>query len=89
VLRQIWPEEDEQRCWNHKVMNVLDNLPRAQRPVAKGDAGQGGLRQEPGARSAGGGSSRHGAVSVGMRRPLRPGARLEQMLTFYRFPKEH
>ncbi|MCV5943169.1 transposase, partial [Escherichia coli] len=35
ALRQVWPEADEQRCWNHKVLNVLEQLPRRQQAVAK------------------------------------------------------
>jgi transposase-like protein len=27
-LREVFPEADEQRCWNHKVMNVLERLPK-------------------------------------------------------------
>ncbi|NUP89407.1 MAG: transposase [Candidatus Sumerlaeia bacterium] len=33
AAREIWPEAREQRCWNHKTMNVFDALP-------KGVAGQ-------------------------------------------------
>jgi len=28
ALGEIWPEAAEQRCWNHKVVNVLDRLPK-------------------------------------------------------------
>src|SRR5690606_446723 len=28
ALRNVWPEAEEQRCWNHKVLNVLEQLPR-------------------------------------------------------------
>ena len=35
ALRNVWPEADEQRCWNHKVLNVLEQLPRGQQAVAK------------------------------------------------------
>jgi putative transposase len=28
ALRQVWPEAAEQRCWNHKILNVLDRLPK-------------------------------------------------------------
>jgi len=34
-LRNVWPEADAQRCWNHKVLNVLEQLPRRQQAVAK------------------------------------------------------
>ena len=26
--KQIWPEAKQQRCWNHKIINVLDRLPK-------------------------------------------------------------
>jgi transposase-like protein len=28
ALGQVWPEAAEQRCWNHKILNVLDQLPK-------------------------------------------------------------
>jgi len=35
AVRQVWPEAAEQRCWNHKIMNVLDRLPKREQPEAK------------------------------------------------------
>ena len=35
ALRNIWPEAEEQRCWNHKVLNVLEQVPHRQQAVAK------------------------------------------------------
>ncbi len=29
ALAEIWPETKEQRCWNHKILNVLDKLPKS------------------------------------------------------------
>lgn len=34
ALGEIHPEGDEQRCWNHKITNVLDSLPRRVRSEA-------------------------------------------------------
>ena len=28
TLAQVWPETAEQRCWNHRLLNVLDKLPK-------------------------------------------------------------
>jgi len=28
ALRNVFPEADEQRCWNHKILNVMDRLPK-------------------------------------------------------------
>jgi transposase-like protein len=35
ALRDIYPETDEQRCWVHKLANVLDKLPKRLQPRAK------------------------------------------------------
>jgi len=35
ALANIYPEAAEQRCWNHKIVNVLDRLPRKLHPQAK------------------------------------------------------
>ena len=35
AARQVWPEAAEQRCWNHKIVNVLDRLPKREQEEAK------------------------------------------------------
>ena len=35
AARQVWPEAGEQRCWNHKMANVLDRLPKREHTEAK------------------------------------------------------
>lgn len=35
ALRQVYPETEEQRCWVHKIANVLDKLPQRLQPRAK------------------------------------------------------
>jgi transposase-like protein len=35
ALRDVWPETKTQRCWVHKVANVLAALPKSQHPSAK------------------------------------------------------
>ena len=35
AVRQVWPEAGEQRCWNHKMRNVLDRLPKREQNEAK------------------------------------------------------
>ena len=44
ALGQVYPEAAEQRCWNHKIINVLDKLPQRQQA-----AGTALLRQIPAA----------------------------------------
>ena len=35
ALREVYPETREQRCWVHKLANVLDKLPKSLQPRAK------------------------------------------------------
>jgi transposase-like protein len=35
ALRDVWPETREQRCWVHRIANVLDKLPTRLQPTAK------------------------------------------------------
>jgi len=35
AARQVWPRAAEQRCWNHKMRNVLDRLPKREQAEAK------------------------------------------------------
>lgn len=35
ALSNVYPDASEQRCWNHKIMNVLDKLPKKVQPQAK------------------------------------------------------
>jgi transposase-like protein len=35
ALAGVYPDALEQRCWNHKIVNVLDKLPKKAQPQAK------------------------------------------------------
>jgi len=35
ALAEVWPEAAEQRCWNHKILNVLDQLPLKLQTMAR------------------------------------------------------
>jgi transposase-like protein len=35
AMRDVWPTTREQRCWVHKIANVLDKLPKSLQPKAK------------------------------------------------------
>ena len=35
ALGELHPNGAEQRCWNHKICNVLDKLPKKEQPAAK------------------------------------------------------
>jgi putative transposase len=35
ALREVYPDTQEQRCWVHKIANILDKLPKRLQPRAK------------------------------------------------------
>jgi putative transposase len=35
AVEEIWPETRGQRCWVHKIANILDKLPKGVQPGAK------------------------------------------------------
>jgi transposase-like protein len=35
ALREVFPETAEQRCWQHKAVNILDCLPKSAQPAAR------------------------------------------------------
>jgi transposase-like protein len=79
----------EQRCWNHKLTNVLDALPKKEQPAAK-DL----LRAIPAAETVEEAEKRRDDF-IKQHRQRHPKAceRLlsdwERMVSFYSFPKEH
>lgn len=89
-MRNVYPEAAEQRCWNHKVLNVLDKLPRKQQAQARLL-----LCQIPHAQTrAEAERLRSHFVDWCCQRGYGDAvATLErdwdQMVSFYRFPKEH
>ncbi len=90
ALRNVYPEAAEQRCWNHKIINVLDKLPKREHVQAKQMLCRipyAQTREEAeDLRSA---FSRwchersHQAASEALERDW------DRMVTFYGFPKEH
>ena len=35
ATRKVFPEAEEQRCWNHRILNVLDRIPKRDQAQAK------------------------------------------------------
>ena len=85
----VWPETREQRCWNHKIVNVLDALPKLMQamarellcaiPYAKSRAEAVRLRE----RFAKAFRRTHPRAVAILERDW------ERMVAFYDFPKEH
>jgi transposase-like protein len=89
ALRDVWPQTRIQRCWVHKVANVLAALPKSQHPSAR--------RMVAEIRDA---EDRDHAVRAAHAFAHEFGAKwpkavtkiiddLEPLLTFYDFPAEH
>jgi len=90
ALANIYPEAAEQRCWNHKMVNVLDKLPKKLQPPAKRqlqDIAYAESRLEAEGRRdiflAWCRKEDHRSAGETLMRDW------ERMVTFYRFPKEH
>jgi len=89
ALAEVFPEVAEQRCWNHKLINVLDRLPRRVQaearallkkiPYAKTREKAEQLRDQFVERYGGD----HPAAAETLLRDW------ERMVTFYEFPREH
>jgi len=90
ALNDVFPDALEQRCWNHKVRNVLDKLPKKAQGNAKNEL-QGIVysadREEAEVKRD------HFVRWCRKEGYDRAAAALEhdweRMVTFYRFPKEH
>jgi putative transposase len=90
ALTAIFPEAAEQRCWNHRIMNVLDKLPRTRQAEARSlltkipyaTTREEAERQKQAFQAW---CTKRGLAEVG-RRLDRDWAR---MVTFYQFPQEH
>jgi putative transposase len=90
ALSEVFPDAMEQRCWNHKMRNVLDKLPKKSQGNAKSK-----LQEIVYSANCDEAESRRDDFMRWCRREGydRAAAVLEQdwerMVTFYHFPKEH
>jgi len=90
ALSNVYPAALEQRCWNHKVVNVLDKLPKKMKLKAKRQLQ--GIVYSENQREA---EEKRDLFILWCQREgyHRAGETLlrdwERMVTFYRFPKEH
>jgi len=89
ALTEVYPAVGEQRCWNHKIVNVLDKLPKKQQAEARAllcEIPYAETRQEAEAKRDRF-LERFGKAYPDAAKALR--ADWERMVTFYGFPKEH
>ena len=90
ALSNVYPGALEQRCWNHKLLNVLDKLPKKAQGLAKSEL-QGIVYSE----SLEEAEARRDSFVTWCKEAGYQGAAetlerdWERMVTFYRFPREH
>jgi transposase-like protein len=89
AVDQVWPEAGQQRCWNHKIINVLNDLPKHAQGKARAL-----LTQIPYAETQEEAEARRDTF-VARYRDRYPAAvetlerDWERMVTFYDFPEQH
>jgi transposase-like protein len=90
ALRAVYPETAEQRCWNHRILNVLDTLPTRVQPQAKdllAAIAYAETRDEAERQKA---AFQRWAAQRGHDDAARRLDRdWDRFVTFYQFPKEH
>jgi transposase-like protein len=90
ALANVFPQAKEQRCWNHRIMNVLDKIGRQQQAQARML-----LTRIPAANSQREAEQRKREFQAWCRkRGFEAAAEVldrdwQRMLTFYGFPQEH
>lgn len=89
AVAQVWPTAAEQRCWNHKLCNVLDAVPLKQQPAV-----QAAVQRIAAADTRAAAERERQAFHRAFRlRYPKASERLNRdwarMLTYYTFPKEH
>lgn len=89
AVRSVWPALAEQRCWNHKLCNVLDALPRSVQSAVRVELTA--IPYAPTRREAE--ERRDAFVRAHQDRHPQAVARLikdwGELMTFYRFPQPH
>jgi putative transposase len=85
----VWPRAREQRCWNHKLLNVVDQLPPKQRGAAREL-----LCRIPYARTRTAAEKLRDGFGKAYRRTHPRAVEIlekdwERMVAFYDFPREH
>jgi transposase-like protein len=89
ALGEIHPDGDEQRCWNHKIVNVLDDLPKKEQAKASEL-----LTEMPYCDTKAQCEQKRDEFVLRYRKTDKKAVETllrdwDRMVTFYRYPKEH
>ena len=90
ALASVYPDALEQRCWNHKIVNVLDKLPKKAQPRAKRQLTDIAYAESRPAAE----EKRDGFLGWCRKEGYRSAGETlirdwDRMVTFYQFPLEH
>lgn len=89
AVRTVFPTVSEQRCWNHRLVNVLDTLPKKlqaeARELLKIPYAETRAEAERQKRAFQAWATKKGVAAAGRRLD----EDWERLVTFYAFPKEH
>ena len=89
ALGEQYPQLAEQRCWNHRITNVLDALPKKHQAEARSCCAPCPMpRPRPPAKRCGSSSPRVTA-KLAPKAVERLADDWERLVTFYQFPREH
>jgi putative transposase len=89
AVRQVFPGTREQRCWFHKIANVLNALPKSAQPGAKAALAEIWQAEDKAHAQA---AAKAFAVEYGIKWPKAAAkitADLDVLLAFYDYPAEH
>lgn len=86
---QVWPQARQQRCWNHKLLNVLDKIPKRRQAEARAL-----LRDMPYAPTRQQAVKLRNAFTARYRSEFAQAVAIleedwDRMVAFYDFPQEH
>lgn len=89
AVAELWPESAEQRCWNHKIVNVLTQLPKKVHAAAREE-----LAAIPYAPTRAEAAHRRDAFAKTYRRAYPRAVAIltsdwDRLVTFYDFPEGH
>lgn len=90
ALRDVYPETAEQRCWNHRILNILDTLPKRAQPHAKDLLAAIVYAETQEAAEREKAAFQHWATQRGYADAAgRLDRDWDRFVTFYQFPQEH
>jgi len=90
ALSQVFPEAGQQRCWNHKLVNVLDKLPKKAQGEGKGQLQKVVYAETLAQAEKGREKFVQWCQKGGYKAAAETLARdWERLVNFYQFPREH